>query len=70
MVGGNEALQLVACQSFAISRVPRFSKRPAHRRTVDGSGDRDTSATSGTDRSQLPSAWHSNSQASCRQWRL
>ena len=70
MVGGIEAVQLVACQSFAISMIPRFSKRPAHRCTVDGSGDRDSSATSGTDRSQVPSAWHSNSQASCRQSRL
>src|SRR5438309_5332913 len=26
----------VACQSFAASRVPTCSKRPAHRRTVDG----------------------------------
>jgi hypothetical protein len=70
MVGGVVALQPVAGQSFAASRVPECNKRRAQRRTVDGSGDRDASATSGTDRSQLLSAWHSNSQASCRQWRL
>src|ERR1700680_4137555 len=68
MVGGVEALQLVACHSFAPSRVPNCSKRPAHRRTVDGSGVREASATSGTDRSQLLSDWCNNSHASCRQW--
>ena len=65
-----EGLQPVARQSFAASRVPRCSKRPPHRRTVDGSGDRDASATSGTARSQLLLAWRSNSQACCRHWRL
>jgi hypothetical protein len=70
MVGDVEALQPLACQSFAASRVPNCSKRPAHRRTVDGSGDRDASRTSGTDRSQLLSDCRSNSHASCRQWRL
>jgi len=34
----------VACQSFAASRVPKCSKHPAQRRSVDGSGDRDASA--------------------------
>jgi hypothetical protein len=47
MVGAVEALHPVACQTFADSRVPNCSKRPAQRRTVDGSGDRDVSATSG-----------------------
>jgi hypothetical protein len=70
MVGEVERPQPAACQSFAASRVPRCIKRPAHRRTVDGSGDRDGSATSGTASSQLLSAWRSNSQACCRQWRL
>src|SRR6202035_3947723 len=53
-------------QSFAASRVPKCSKHPAQRRTVDGSGDRDASATSGTDRSQLLSDWRNNSHACCR----
>jgi hypothetical protein len=70
MVGDVEALQPVACQSFAANRIPRCSKRPAQRRTVDGSGDRDASATSGTDRSQLLSDWRNNSHAFCRQWKL
>jgi hypothetical protein len=70
MVGGVEALQPVACQSFAVSRVPNSSKRSAHRRTVDGSGDRDASAMSGTDRSQLLSDCRNSSHAFCRQWRL
>src|SRR6266566_1580056 len=70
MVGEVETLQPVVCQSSAASRVPRYSKRAAHRRTVDGSGDRDGSATWGTDRSQLALAWRSNSQACWRQWRL
>jgi hypothetical protein len=70
MVGDVEALQPAACQSFADSRVPNCSKRPAHRRTVDGSGDCDASATSGTDRSQLLSDRRNSSHACCRQWRL
>ena len=70
MVGEIETLQPTACQSFAASRVPRCSKRPAHRLTVDGSGDRDASATSGMDRSQVPSAWCNRSHACCRQWRV
>jgi len=48
MVGGVEALQTVASQSLSASSCPRCSKRPAHRRTVDGFGDRDASATSPT----------------------
>ena len=70
MVGEVETRQPVACQSCAASTVPSCSKRAAHRRTVDGSGDRDGSATWGTDRSQLALAWRSNSQACWRQWRL
>jgi hypothetical protein len=53
MVGDRAALQPTACQSFAASRDPTCSRRPAQRRTVDGSGDRDASATFGIDRSQL-----------------
>ena len=70
MVGDVAALQPTACQSFAASRVPTRSKRPAHRRTVDGSGDRDASATSGIDRSQLLSDRRNKYQACYRQWRL
>src|SRR3954453_10525853 len=70
MVGGEGALQPIASQNFAASKVPRCSKRVAHRRTVEASGDRDGSATPGTDRSQLLSAWRSKSQACRRQWRL
>jgi len=40
-----EMREPVTCQSMVASRVPRCSKRPAHRLTVDGSGDRDASAT-------------------------
>src|SRR6202011_2514517 len=69
MVGDTAALQSAACQNFAASKVPTCSKRPAQRRTVDGSGDRDASATSGIERSQLLSDRLSNSQACCRQWR-
>src|SRR6516162_8012529 len=61
MVGDSAALQPAACQSFAASRVPRWSKRPAQRRTVAGSGDREASATSGIDRSQLLSDRRHNS---------
>jgi hypothetical protein len=32
-------LQPMARQSFAASRIPRCSRRPAHRLTVDGSGE-------------------------------
>jgi len=70
MVGGVEMLQLFACQNLAANRLPRNIRRSAHRRTVDGSGDRVASAMSGTDRSQLLSASRSNSHACCRQWRL
>jgi len=70
MVGDAEALQPVACQTFAASRVPNCSRRPAHRRTVDGSGDRDASATFGTDRSQLLFDCRNSSHALCLQWRL
>jgi hypothetical protein len=70
MVGGVEVLQPVACQTFAANKAPKRSKCPAQRRTVDGSGSRDASATSGTDRSQVLSDWRNNSHAFCRQWRL
>jgi len=70
MVGGVEVFQPVACQSFAVRRALKCTKRPAQRRTVDGSGDRDASATSGTDRSQLLHGIRSNSQALCQLWRL
>jgi hypothetical protein len=70
MVGDIAAFQRAACQSFAASKVPTCSKRPAQRRTVDGSGDRDASATSGIDRSQLLSDRRNSTQACCRQWRL
>src|SRR6516162_11722296 len=69
MVGGITGLQLTASQSFTVTKVPNCSKRPAQRRTVDGSGDRDVSATSGIDRSQLLSD-RRNSHACWRQWRL
>jgi hypothetical protein len=55
------AVEMVASQSFVASRTPRCSKRPAQRRTLDGSGDWDASATSVTDRSQVPSAGRSRS---------
>jgi hypothetical protein len=70
MVGEVARLQPVARQSVVARRVARHSSRPAHRLTVDGSGDRDASAMSGMDRSQVPSAWCSRSHACCRQWRL
>ena len=70
MVGEIEILQPVARQNSVASRVPRCSRRSAHRRTVDGPGERDASAISGIDRSQLPSAWRSSSQPCCRQWKL
>ena len=70
MVGGVEAHQPAACQSFTVSSIPRCTRRAAQTRTVDGSGDRVASATKGTHRSQLLSGWRNNSQASCLQWKL
>jgi hypothetical protein len=40
MVGAIKTRQPIARQRMVATRVPRCSKRPAHRLTVDGSGER------------------------------
>jgi hypothetical protein len=53
MVGKIAVFQPAACQSLVTSSVPTCTRRSTQRRTVDGSGDRDASATCGIDRHPL-----------------
>lgn len=49
----------------------KFQERfPDFLKALDGSDDRDASATLGTDCSQVPSTWCSRPHACCRQWRV
>ena len=69
MVGGHEVFHPAPCHSLFDRRTAKRNSRQHQRLTVDGSGNRFASLTSGTDCSQLPDSC-ADSHACCLQRKL